>query len=125
MARDDYAAAVEAEAQAASDAVRARRRVDALLAERTTPAVLPVAEPGHLLTALELAKRLGVSVAHVRRLDPPSVCVGDAKTKRYDLGTVRAFLAEREPKATTPGADGSVNVEGIAAAAGLRSRRAS
>ena len=60
------------------------------------------AEHPTLLTRAELAKGLRVSVATVTRLDPPAVIVGDATTKRYDLAAVRAFLAEREPKPTTP-----------------------
>lgn len=96
------AEAIEAEARAAAEAVRTRRRVDALLARRAfTPA--PIAEPPALLTTSALAKRLGISVATVRRWEnPPSICVGDESSRRYDLAEVKAWLATRQPRATTP-----------------------
>jgi hypothetical protein len=73
-----------------------------------------IAEP-RLRTAGETAKLLGVSVVHLRRLDPPSVCVGDEKTRRYDLDAVRVWLAERAPKATTPAKrDKDVDVSSVA-----------
>lgn len=81
----------------------------------------PVAEQAALLTAGQLAKRLSVSVATIRRLDPPSVCLGDESTRRYDLAEVRAFLAAREPKATTPAKrERDVDVSASLEAAGLR-----
>lgn len=76
-----------------------------------------------LLSPRELASRLGVSVAHVRRLDPPHTCAGDKSTKRYDFDVVTAWLAEREPKPTTPirrATAVEVDIDDIAAAAGLR-----
>lgn len=81
------------------------------------------AQPASLLTAGELAKALGVSVATVRRLDVPAVIVGDASSKRFDLAAVRAFLARREPKATTPAkrsAVDDVDVDGAVRRGGLR-----
>jgi hypothetical protein len=67
------------------------------------PAPVDVAEPAALLTAARLAKRLSISVATVRRWEnPPSVCVGDESSRRFDLDAVRAWLAQRAPKATTP-----------------------
>ena len=95
----------------------ADRAVDRALAALTARP----GEPTPFLTAAQLAKRIGVSVAHVRRLDPPHVIVGDAKTKRYDLDAVRAWLTEREPAPTTPKkTEPDVDVSGITAAAGLR-----
>jgi len=75
---------------------RAKRRRDELAR------ALPRAEPAGLLTLSELAARLGVSAAHVRRLDPPGLVVGDRKSKRFDLDEVRRWLAARDPKPTTP-----------------------
>lgn len=77
-----------------------RAEIVSVLREAAPP--VHAEEPTALLTASALAKRLGVSVAHIRRLDPPAVIVGDASSKRYDLDAVRAFLQAREPKATTP-----------------------
>jgi len=96
---------------------RAADRVVAALAARA-------AEPAALLTRAQLARRLGVSVVHVTRLDLPSVCLGDESTRRYDLAEVRAFLAAREPKATTPAkkAD-AIDVSSATARAGLRPAR--
>lgn len=85
-------------------------------------AVAPVetAKP-ELLTRAELARRLRVSIAHVTRLDPPGVCVGDTSTKRFDLEAVREWLRTREPKPTTPPVRKSdVDVTSALAAAGLR-----
>jgi hypothetical protein len=80
----------------------------------------PVEQP-KLLARAELARRLGVSIAHVTRLDPPAVVVGDASTKRYDLDEVRAWLAARKPQATTPVKKPvDVDVSGSLAAAGLK-----
>ena len=121
MLADALAAAIEVEAEAAAAAVRARRHVDALLAEHERPTA-PAEQPT-LLGAAELAKRLGVSVAHVRRLDPPHVVVGDESTRRYDLDTVRGWLFEREPKATTPArktTTDAVDVGAILSRGGLR-----
>jgi hypothetical protein len=83
-----------------------------------TPAVKP--DPS-LLSAGQLAKRLGVSVATVRRLDPPHAVVG--VSRRYDLDIVKAWLAEREPKATTPitkTKTDDVDVSGAIERAGMR-----
>jgi hypothetical protein len=96
-----------------------RAEIVSVLREAAPPAHPP--EPASLLTASDLAKRLGVSVAHVRRLDPPAVIVGDATTKRFDLDAVRAWLADREPKPTTPAKrEPTVDVAGSLARAGLR-----
>lgn len=96
-----------------------RAEIVSVLREASPPA--HAAEPIALLTASVLAKRLGVSVAHIRRLDPPAVIVGDASSKRYDLEVVRAFLAEREPKATTPARrERDVDVSSTIARAGIR-----
>lgn len=95
-----------------------RAELVAILREAAPP---PSVEPTALLTAGQLAKRLGISVATVRRLEPPAVVVGDASTKRYDLAEVRAFLAAREPKATTPTRrEPEIDVSGALAAAGIR-----
>ena len=80
-----------------------------------------------LLTRRELATALRVSAATIDRLGPPDVCVGDAASRRYDLAAVRAFLAEREPKPTTPArrvsAADDVDVSNLTARAGLRAVR--
>lgn len=78
--------------------------------------------PLGMLTRRDLARRLGVSQTHVSRLAAegmPSLVVGDESTRRYDLDAVRAWLAERAPKATTPAKD-PVNVDAIASRAGLK-----
>ena len=96
-----------------------RAEIVSVLREAAPPA--HAEEPATLLTASELAKRLGVSVAHIRRLDPPAIIVGDASTKRYDLDAVRAFLGERPPKATTPRKKTEeADVSGSLARAGFR-----
>jgi hypothetical protein len=95
------AEAFECEAKAATLRAEATRLRDAeQRVQQRAPSVV-IAEP-RLLSASDLARRLGVSVAHVRRLDPPGVIVGDKSTKRYDLAAVRAWLQEREPTPTTP-----------------------
>ena len=95
-----------------------RAELVAILRDAAPP---PSVEPTALLTAAQLAKRLGISTATVRRLEPPAVIVGDAASKRYDLAEVRAFLAAREPKATTPAKrEADVDVSGALAAAGIR-----
>lgn len=95
------AEALELEAEALMRRAAAARAQD-LEAQRARMHAMPPHEDPGLLTLAQLAKRLNVSEAHVRRLDPPSVIVGDKKTKRYDLDAVRRWLATREPKATTP-----------------------
>ena len=104
-------AALEALLQRVAD--RTADRVIAAMSAKPT-------EPARLLTRAQLAKRLGVSVATVNRLAPPSVCVGDESSLRYDLDVVREWLAAREPKATTPAAKTDVDVSGALARSGLR-----
>ena len=75
-----------------------------------------------LLTSGELAKRLAVCVATIRRLDPPHTIVGDSSTKRYDIDVVRAWLAQRQPRPTTPATttrSKNVDVDDVLANAGL------
>jgi hypothetical protein len=84
----------ELEAALAELAVRVATRLRAEL-----PAAV---EPPRMLTAAELGKRLGISTATIRRLDPPCVVVGDARSRRFDLDEVRSWLAARTPAPTTP-----------------------
>jgi hypothetical protein len=117
------AEAYDHEAKAATlraEAVRARAVEQQ---HQCAPSIVKV-EP-MLLSPRDLARRLGVSVAHVRRLDPPGVVVGDKSTKRYDLDEVRAWLRDREPRATTPvkkasaANDDDLDVSSAMTAAGL------
>lgn len=86
-------------------------------------AVAPKREPldPKLLTGAELARVLGISRATLRRLDPPNVIVGDAGSRRFDLRQVKAWLAERDPKPTTPPRRvPDVEVDDVLKNAGLR-----
>jgi hypothetical protein len=83
------------------------------------------AQPFALVKKRQLAQLLGVSDAHIDRLNPPCVIVGDASTKRYDLPQVLAWLAARKPAPTTPAAKATiagddVNVSDALQRAGLR-----
>ncbi len=95
------AEAFECEAKAATLRAEATRLRDAEQRIQQRATAVEKHEP-RLLSASDLARRLSVSVAHVRRLDPPGVIVGDKSTKRYDLEEVRAWLQDREPTPTTP-----------------------
>ncbi len=122
------ALAFEHEAQAATlraEAVRTRA-AEVQQQQRERPSIVKV-EPT-LLSPRDLARRLGVSVAHIRRLDPPGVVLGDKSTKRYDLDEVRAWLRDREPKATTAkkkntSGDADLDVSDVLSAAGLKRAR--
>jgi hypothetical protein len=79
-------------------------RVQRALAARVDAPTAPASTPA-LLTTTQLAEHLGCSKAHVRRLDGeglPSIVIGDVTSRRYDVSAVTAWLAARQPKATTP-----------------------
>lgn len=121
------AEAFEKEAEVAllrAEAVRLRAAEDA---RRRTLAIAVAPDVPRLVTASELARRLDVSVATVRRLDPPHEIVGDKSTRRYDVDTVRAWLRDREPAPTTPkkreAADADVDIGPSLAKASMRPKR--
>jgi hypothetical protein len=96
------ALAYEHEAQAAELRARAIRRRAAMQAPE--PVVQPVGvQP--LLDRAQLAKQLGCSVGHVRRLEKQGlsgVSIGDASTMRFVLDDVMAWLRTRPQEPTTP-----------------------
>ena len=97
---DDLAAAeCLRRAQAEAEILRLRAKAKRLRAQAAAPSR---EEPTTMLTKREIARRLKISEATFTRLDPPGLVVGHERSKRYDLAQVRAWLEEREPKATTP-----------------------
>jgi hypothetical protein len=97
--------AYEYEAQAAELRARAIRRRASTPAQETlaTVAVQPVAAP--MLDRAQLAKQLGCSIGHVRRLEKQGlsgVSIGDASTMRFVLDDVMAWLRTRPQEPTTP-----------------------
>ena len=122
----ELAAAIESEAAAAAEAVRARRRVDLLIArvdQTRTAAAEPLATP--LLSRAQLGRALATSVATIdrdTRVGMPCVLVGDRR--RYDLAEVRGWLASHPKGARRrfhEAASDPIDVSQLARAAGLRS----
>jgi hypothetical protein len=95
------AMAYEHEAEAAELRARAiRRRASMPVQEPTAPVTV---QP--MLDRTQLAKQLGCSVGHVRRLEKQGlvgVSIGDASTMRFVLEDVMAWLRTRPQEPTTP-----------------------
>jgi hypothetical protein len=99
--------AIEAEAQAEAARIRARRRVERLMASEQSHSqcarpIPPVKDRD--LSGPELDKVMDWSAATRRRLElKPSYFAGDQeRSPRYDLDDVRRQLVERGAKPTTP-----------------------
>jgi hypothetical protein len=122
LATDALAQAIEAEAIAAAEAVRTRRRVDALLAAQE-PAAQREQRTTDLTTS-ECAALLGCApvTLYPRSGIAPTRFVG--ASPRWDLDDARAKLEARGRKPTTPKkstrVDRDVEVDDVVGRAGLR-----
>lgn len=113
-------AAIEAEAHAAAESVRARRRVDLLLSLRSSPPAVPDGP----LDETAAAAAVGASKVTFKRAKvEPDFFVG-TRPRWRDAESVREKFAARGKKATTPEAGASperaVDVDGDLGRAGLR-----